>query len=495
MAEQAFAEPAPQPSVLGLLWRRWPALLIPLLLGAGSALAFSLLQEKEYQASTSILFQDSGSSVLASQDPAREAATNVRLLQLDVLEERVDASLNKPFTGQVDVVAEADSNLATITVTDTDPKQAARAANAFADEYIELREQTVQDEISSQRERVNDRLAALPPGQRNFSAQGQALKERLEELALAATTPSPVSQVSEARPPTSASSPDVVRNTVIGGLIGLALGILLAIALERRDRRVRDPHEIEEVFARPLIGSIPRSRSLAKAGPGTAALAPPEAEAFRTVRANLRHQLRARNATSVLVTSANPGEGKTTVVWNLARMEAAAGTRVLLVEADMRRPVLGAKLGANGTPGLSELLAGKEPLQSVVWSVEFEDRVNGGSARGTADVLFAGQPTANPSELLDSERMQAVLEVVASSYDLVLLDTPPTSVVSDAMPILDLVGGVVVVGRIGMTTHESITELRDQLENLDSPTVGVIVNANPKSADAYGYYRAGVRDS
>ena len=341
MAEQAFAEPAPQPSVLGLLWRRWPALLIPLLLGAGSALAFSLLQEKEYQASTSILFQDSGSSVLASQDPAREAATNVRLLQLDVLEERVDASLNRPFTGQVDVVAEADSNLATITVTDTTPKQAARAANAFADEYIELREQTVQDEISSQRERVNDRLAALPPGQRNFSAQGQALKERLEELALAATTPSPVSQVSEARPPTSASSPDVVRNTVIGGLIGLALGILLAIALERRDRRVRDPHEIEEVFARPLIGSIPRSRSLAKAGPGTAALAPPEAEAFRTVRANLRHQLRARNATSVLVTSANPGEGKTTVVWNLARMEAAAGTRVLLVEADMRRPVLG----------------------------------------------------------------------------------------------------------------------------------------------------------
>jgi capsular polysaccharide biosynthesis protein len=144
----------------------------------------------------------------------------------------------------VDVVAEADSNLATVTVTDTNPKQAARAANAFADEYIELREQTVQDEISLQRERVNDRLAALPPGQRNFSAQGQALKERLEELALAATTPSPVSQVSEARPPTSASSPDVVRNTVIGGLIGLALGILLAIALERRDRRVRDPHEI-----------------------------------------------------------------------------------------------------------------------------------------------------------------------------------------------------------------------------------------------------------
>ena len=250
----------------------------------------------------------------------------------------------------------------------------------------------------------------------------------------------------------------MVRNTVIGGLIGLALGILLAIALERRDRRVRDPHQIEDVFARPIIGTIPRSRSAGQGGPGNRALPPPEAEAFRTVRANLRHQLGPGTPRSVLVTSANPGEGKTTVVWNLARMEAAAGTRVLLVEADMRRPVLGAKLGANGAAGLSELLAGKEPLQSVVWSVEFEDRVNGGSARGTADVLFAGKPTANPSELLDSERMQAVLEVVADSYDLVLVDTPPTSVVSDAMPILDLVGGVVVVGRIGLTTHESIIE-------------------------------------
>jgi len=495
MAEQPTAAPAPQPSILGLLWRRWPAILIVVLLGAGSALAFSLLQEKEYEASTSILFQDSGSKLLASQDPAREAATNIRLLQLDVLEERVDASLNKPFTGEVDVVAEADSNLATITVTDTDPKQAARAANAFATEYIDLREQAVEDAIDLQRKRVNERLAALPPGQRNFSAEGQALKERLEELALAATTPSPVSQVSEARPPTSASSPDVVRNTVIGGLIGLALGILLAIALERRDRRVRSPYQIEQAFDRPIIGSIPRSRSLAKAGPGTAALPPPEAEAFRTVRANLRHQLRARNAHSVLVTSASAGEGKTTVVWNLARMEAAAGTNVLLVEADMRRPVLAAKLGANGTPGLSELLAGKEPLQSVVWSVEFEDQVNGGSGRGTADVLFAGTPTANPSELLDSDRMQAMLDVVAANYDVVLLDTPPTSVVSDAMPILDLVGGVVVVGRIGLTTQDSITELREQLDNLDSPTIGVVVNASPHSADAYRYYRAGGRDS
>jgi capsular exopolysaccharide synthesis family protein len=495
MAEQTTIDPAPAPSLLGLLRRRWYAILIPLLLGAGSALAFSLLQEKEYEASTSILFQDSGSSVLASQDPQREAATNVRLLQLDVLEQRVDASLKKPFTGSVDVVAEADSNLATITVTDTDPEQAARAANAFAAEYIDLREQAAQDEIELQRKRVNEKLAALPPGQRRFSAEGTALKQRLEELALASTTPSPVRQISRARPPAAAASPDTVQNTVIGGLIGLALGILLAIGLERRDRRVRDPHQIEEALARPIIGTIPRSRTLAKAGPGTAALPPPEAEAFRTVRANLRHQLRARNASSVLVTSANPGEGKTTVAWNLARMEAAAGTRVLLVEADMRRPVLAAKLGANGAPGLSELLAGKEPLQSVVWSVEFADHVNGGSARGTADVLFAGTPTANPSELLGSERMQAVLDVVASSYDLVLLDTPPTSVVSDAIPILDLVGGVVVVGRIGLTTHDSIAELRDQLETFDSPTVGVVVNANPKSTESYGYYRAAGRDS
>ena len=102
-------------------------------------------------------------------------------------------------------------------------------------------------------------------------------------------------------------------------------------------------------------------------------------------------------------------------------------------------------------------------------------------------MLFAGSPPQNPAELLDSERMQAMLEVIPDRYDLVIVDTPPT-VVSDAMPILEHVGGVVVVGRIGLSTDESLIGLREQLDQLDAATLGVVVNGDTKGSDPYYYY-------
>lgn len=487
-------EPARAGSVLGLVRRRFPALLIPVVLAAGAAYAVTATQEERYEASASVLFQDSGTDapVLASQDPGREAATNVRLLQLELLEDRVEAGFNKPVTGDVDVIAEEESNLVTIIVTDASARLAARVANAYATEYVELRQEAVRDEIEREREAVSAQLGGLSSTAAN-GPEGLALNRRLQELSITDAASVGARQVGRAEPPSSASSLAPTGSAVIGALVGLVLGVALAIALESRDRRVRDPRHIERGLGGPIIGRIPRSRALAKSKPSTAALPPPEAEAFRTVRANLRHQLKARNARSVLVTSAHPGEGKTTVAWNLARMEAAAGTRVLLVEADLRRPVLAKSLEMDGAPGLSELLAGKEQLQHLVQPVSFETPgTNGNSPHGTIDVLLAGDPPANPAELLDSERMQAVLEVVPDSYDLVVVDTPPTSVVSDAMPILGSVGGVLVVGRIGTATHESIVEQREQFENFDAPMLGVVVSGGAKPAGShYRYHGSG----
>ena len=180
-----------------------------------------------------------------------------------------------------------------------------------------------------------------------------------------------VRQVQRAEVPSSAVSPDPVRNTVIGAILGLALGIGFAIWLERRDQRMRDPRDLEAAFGQPILGRIPQSRKLAKSSPGTGALASPEEEAFRTLRANLRHVLEEGSARSVLVTSANPGEGKTTVAWNLARAEAASGAKVLMVEADLRRPVLARSLGAVGAPGLSQLLTAEGRLEDSIQSIGF----------------------------------------------------------------------------------------------------------------------------
>jgi capsular exopolysaccharide synthesis family protein len=497
-------QPRGSASVLDLVRRRFLAILIPALIVPGVALALTMQQDKQYESSTSLLFRDSGpgSTPLASSDPDREAATNLRLLQLDALDQKVNAHRRHPFPGNVDVITEAESNLATITATDTNPKRAARTANAYADKYIELRHKEVSRDIEHEKAAVEDALHQIPlttrPGGPAFGigrkkrrgARAEALKERLKELTVAGLAPIGVRQVSRAEPPASATSPDPVRNTIIGGILGLALGVGFAIWLERRDRRFRDARDLEAALGQPILGRIPQSRQLAKASPGTGALAPPEEEAFRTLRANLRHVLQDNGARSVLVTSANPGEGKTTVAWNLARAEAASGSKVLIIEADMRRPVLAASLGANGAPGLSQLLTADGRLEDLVQSIGFEEDENGGPSGGQVDVLLAGSPPPNPAELLGSDRMQAVLETVPAGYDLVVLDTPPASVVSDVIPMFESIGGVVVVGRLGMTTYESVAELRDQLENLNAPLLGVVVNSDVTNTYAASYYYA-----
>jgi capsular exopolysaccharide synthesis family protein len=393
------------------------------------------------------------------------------------------------------VVTEAESNLATITVTDTEPDRAARMADAVAQEYIALREETAAREIKQERQAVHHQLSQIPltrgPGgvgqPKRRGERAQALKQRLRELTIAGVAPVGVTQVERAEVPSSAVSPDPLRNTVIGAILGLAIGIAFAIWLERRDQRMRDGHDLEAAFGRPILGRIPQSRKLARSSPGTGVLAPPEEEAFRTLRANLRHVMEEGGVRSVLVTSAIPGEGKTTVAWNLARTEAAFGANVLMVEADMRRPALARGLGASATSGLSQLLTAQDRFEDVVQSTGFQESKNGTASAARIDVLLAGTPPSNPAELLGSDRMQALLETVPEAYDLVVLDTPPASVVSDVIPMLGSVGAVVVVGRLGMTTYESAIELREQLENLDAPLLGVVVNADSMNAEAAWY--------
>jgi capsular exopolysaccharide synthesis family protein len=275
---------------------------------------------------------------------------------------------------------------------------------------------------------------------------------------------------------------------LIGALLGLALGIALAVWLERRDRRIRDPRQIEEALGSPIVGRIPRSRALRKDSPGLWPLPPAEEEAFRILRANLDHLLPTQDARSMLVTSAVPGDGKTTVAWNLARAEAMAGARVLLIEADMRHPMLAASLGANGTPGLSEVLAQQAELHQVIQSTSLVDANGDGTVPGTVDVLFAGQRPPNPAELVSSEQMQAVLKQASEGYDLVVLDTPPTLVVSDSMPMLDLVGGILLVGRVGQSTWDSMVALRRQLQDHRANALGVVVNSDARSPHGHYYY-------
>lgn len=492
----AGADPSALQVFLSLLWRRKFLIALPLIVVAGAALLFSLEQERKYTASASLIFRDSGRGAqpLVSQEPEREAATNVRLLQGDLIKRRVARALGGSIGGTVSVAAEGDSNVVTVKATATDPHRAARIANAYAREYTEFRRETARRELREEQRETRRELAALgniPAGtadELTLQRERFALQRRLAQLAGATPRADAIRPVGFARPPSSASSPNPVRNTVLGALVGLIVGLVLAGARDRLDRRIRDPQELESVFERPVIGRIPKSRALAKRRPGAEGLPPAEAEAFHALRANLRYFAADGSARSVLVTSAEPREGKTTIAWHLACAASSPGARVMLIEGDMRRPTLARSLGAGDAQGLAEFLQGEASFADVVREVAVASLDNGIQKPRTIHLILAGSPPANPLDLLDSQRMRELLRTSSETYDLVVIDTPPTSTTADAIPLLSQVGGVIVVGRLAKSGYDSASELSALLTRLDAPTFGVVANSD--ESRSYYYYRA-----
>ncbi len=478
-----------------VLRRRVAIVAICTLLVPAALLAFSLSREKQYSASASLLFRDPqldqklfGSTFLApSNDPDREAATNVKLVSLEAVANRTESRLRgvDAVKGKVEVSAEGQSDVVSIMATDPDPKTAAQIANTFAKEYIGFRRDADRAKISEAQQLVSTRLSELPPDQRS-KERGTSLRDRSEQLQILASLQTGNAELVErATAPSSASSPKVARNTVLGVFLGLMLGVALALLLERLDRRIRDPKELEAIFDRPILGAIPASRTLTKSRSALDRLPEQEVEAFRMLRANLRYFNIDHDIKSVLVTSAAPGDGKSTVAWNLASVAGGAGARVLLIEADLRHPRFASTVGLYPPNGLSTVLAGAV-LEDALQQVPVSEGRNGRSPR-TIDVLFAGPLPPNPTDLIESERMRELVEEAERQYDLVVIDTPPTSVVSDAIPLVGRVGGVIVVGRLAKSTRDAVTHLRNQLQNLDAPVLGVVVNALSSDASAYGY--------
>jgi tyrosine-protein kinase len=275
----------------------------------------------------------------------------------------------------------------------------------------------------------------------------------------------------------------------------LLLGIALAVVLELIDRSVRNPKEAETIFDRPILGTIPRSAALS--GNNGLHLPAPDKESFRMLQANLLYFNGEKPVRSVLVTSAASGDGKSTVAWNVAAAGAEAGGKVLLMEADLRHPGFASRCGLKVDAGLSDVLLGHCELDDVVretligepGGLSTNGYVNGnghsngnGNGNGrrltaTMDVVFAGRTPSSPGALIASGRMSSLIREAEAIYDLVVIDTPPVTVVSDAIPLVNQVTGVIVVARLGKNTREATSRLRDHLRNLNASVLGVVVNS------------------
>ena len=203
-------------------------------------------------------------------------------------------------------------------------------------------------------------------------------------------------------------------------------------------------------------------------------------EAYKTLRTNLQFSLRGNGCKRFCITSCSAGEGKSITVLNLAISFAETGKKVLLVDADLRRPALARLLIEKPAPGLSNVLADQADLSEVVRHQVYSN----------LDVMFAGDVPPNPSELLSSEKMQQMVEKLSAQYDYILIDTPPVNVVTDCCIIANHLDGVLLLARQGRTRKEGIKQAVNQLKLTEAKLLGYVLNGvtvKTKSYYRYGY--------
>lgn len=285
----------------------------------------------------------------------------------------------------------------------------------------------------------------------------------------------------QATAPESPAAPNTRLNLALSLLLGLTAGAALAVTREMLDTKVRDEGDVKRVSPASVVGAISFDED-ASSRPLIVQSDPhsPRAEAFRRLRTNVQFLKIGDRPNSIIVTSSVPGEGKSTTTINLAIALADSGTRVVLVDADLRRPAVAKYMGLEGGVGLTTVLIGKATVADVVqpWG------------NGYLHVLPSGQIPPNPSELLGSAAMAELLKQLTDQYDVVLVDTPPLLPVTDAAVLSKLTGGALVVVGAGTVHRHQLQESLGALETVGARVLGLVLNREArKTGKSYEYYR------
>ncbi|MGM7777335.1 polysaccharide biosynthesis tyrosine autokinase [Arthrobacter sp. KNU-44] len=311
--------------------------------------------------------------------------------------------------------------------------------------------------------------------------------DSLEKPKTGASSPINLSIITPAKVPTEASAPNVRLTLILGFVIGLALGIGAAVLRSLLDNRIRVEADLRGLTNAPVLGGVTLDGDVTKK-PLLTQIDPqsPRSESFRQLRTNLQFANVSGKASSVVVTSSIPGEGKTTTATNLAIALAQAGQTVCLVDADLRRPMVGEYLGLERSVGLTTALIGQADVNSLLqqWGTD------------QLYVLTSGQIPPNPSELLGSGEMKDLILRLESAFDTVIIDAPPVIPVTDAAVLSQHVGGVLVVVNTQLMKQQILLKSLTSLELVGANILGVVLNRLPaKGVDAYSYTYQGYASS
>ncbi|MGD0862578.1 MAG: polysaccharide biosynthesis tyrosine autokinase [Candidatus Limnocylindrales bacterium] len=501
--------------------RRWfPVLAAGVLVAAAAAYLVSIQLPKVYEAQATLVVGQSLSAanpdynqLLVSQ---QLSTTYARVATTRPILENVIKQLGLAYTSddlaqRVQAEAQTDSTLLTITVQDADPSRAAAIANALADQLIaaspaiqgrqtDLQKsidadlQATQDQITADQAQV-ETLTALPNRTAQQDVDLQTLESQLITLQSTYATllsfssgnaSNVLSVIEPAVPPTSPVSPKVLLNTLVAALLGLLLAAAVAFTVESLDDRVKDADAVQEVAGLGTLGTI----ALMRSGRGQrelyrlAALLYPRsgvAEAYRTLRTNIEFASVDASIRTLLVTSSIPGEGKTVTAANLAVVFAQAGRRVLLVDADLRKPGVHLIFDLPNAHGLTTLLRSDEVgLDAIAHETEQEN----------LRILTTGPLPPNPAELLGSQRMRTIIERLKSGNDLLIFDSPPLQVVTDSAILSSVLDATLLVIDARHTRRRSVLQGREALTKVGATVLGAVLNRLPAGhrADQADYY-------
>jgi capsular exopolysaccharide synthesis family protein len=500
------------------------------LLGAAAAAAYSFRRTPVYESTASVLVRAITTNAFDPSQRVDQQLNMANQRQL-VVSEPVAAVAAKQLgttappeqlVKHVTAEVPANSQIVRVHYRDTVPASAQRGADAFAKAYLAFREADARQAAATSQKTLQrdvDRLLkqidraqktvedpnATPEAIRGANARIQYLNNRVQPLqsqltGFASLDFNPGTVISAAVLPTQPASPKHKLDVGIGLLVGLFVGVVLAFVRDRTDDRLRGREDLAERLDRPVLATIPplsrwmRRRFIWRRRPKTSLVTldqpnSPAAESYRTLRTRMARLASQLDINSVMVVSAGVGEGKSTTAANLAVVLAETGKDVLLVSADLRRPRVHQFFGLPNKSGLSDLLAdgtapnrraaGVNPRQmaSELWSVG-----------PNLWVILSGPLPPHPSALMDSDAMRQFLKEQRDLFDFIVLDCPPALVVADAMALAPLADAVLVVADAKESDRETVSRLKEELEQVGGRIVGAVLNRSKQASKSSYYY-------
>ena len=494
-----------------VLKRWWVIVLTMVVLGA-IAYGVSMVLTPRYSATAQLVYS-ADQAQLASQalsstgtaEPPHNISNDALELKTPAFAKRVAQTLGGGFSAaelreSIEVGTDARLDVIEVTATGPDAKATATVANAFATQFVTEREQDTVAALTKAQQLLQERIDALSE-EDAASEYGVDLRRRSDDLAvLLSLGVRDYSVLEEATVPESPYFPNSLLNLGIGLLAGLVLGLLAAFMLGRLDRQVGSRRSLQQIVELPVIGSTPFiSRASAKPPAGNnPAVGFREGnetllESMRMVRANLKSLGFGESKRSVLITSAKPAEGRSTLAVNLAISMALAGDRVVLVDADLRDPALHLYLGLPNDRGLSDVLIDRnaswtERIQAVDLrqfvpaNMDFASAQVGNVAPVTKFVcLTSGRALADPSGLVGSGAMTEIVAELQGITDYVILDGPPLLSAPEALVLSQGVDALILAGNLSRVKPAEAVQVREFLDGAEVTSLGMVICAARKS--------------